>query len=629
MKLSQMVNQKSLQMQYITDEAGKRKAVILPQSQFEELMINVAKLAKLAENHDKSSSQSQPITPQKNVAQVANEDLSELQLGLLKQQYELLNGMLEDLQYYKGLKTDLERQIHLQRVITNREAELKEVKNQLGEVKKQIKPASLYRVPELPSRLVTNASLFNEIKKNLLAEATDKQKPAIVLKAPSGTGKSVMAAALARDADIRQEFPDGIFWHRLGSEADLLAHQIALFHALGETPTDIFDLEDGTKRLNELLAARACLLILDDVSDTQDVLAFNVHGEHCQLLITTSDSNLLEFLQYFISTAKAYEVKSFTQKQQAIEFFVDCVDRKDINAGTETLNLEGLVQACDYLPLALQLIASVARSQPLSKWDELLSRLKSDDYEFPEKYPRALMQTLHLNVEALGEQGDYYLTLAVFGDYSRIPQSVVLMLWRYLYQLADDQAIAFIDELSKKGLLEVSEISKKIYLSLHTFQHEYLLAESELDKLHNHLLAAYRRQCDQHGWVSGPNDGYFFEFLCMHLYQANRHKELKLLLADFVWMQKKLQATSIYGLLNDYEWLEDKTLDLIKKTLYEAALVLVNDKAELANQLLDRLKVNKSLQNNKDIDELLNQAEEASPNWKWRPHFSEEDKKKI
>ena len=104
---------------------------------------------------------------------------------------------------------------------------------------------------------------------------------------------------------------------------------------------------------------------------------------------------------------------------------------------------------------------------------------------------------------------------------------------------------------------------------------------------------------------------------------------LELLLADFVWMQKKLQATSIYGLLNDYEWLEDKTLDILKKTLYEAALVLVNDKAELANQLLDRLKVNKSLQNNKDIDELLNQAEEASPNWKWRPHFSEEDKKKI
>jgi len=629
MKLSQMVNQKSLQMQYITDEAGKRTSVILLQSQFDEFMSNVAKLANLAENPDKSASQSQPTTPQKNVAQVVNEDLSELQLGLLKQQYELLNGMLEDLQYYKSLKTDLERQIHLQRVITNREAEIKEVKAQLGEVKKQIKPASLYKVPELPGHLVTNASLFNDIKRNLLAETTDKQKPPIVLKAPSGAGKSVMAAALARDADIRQEFPDGIFWLRLGSEVDLLAQQIALFHALGETPTDIFDMEDGTKRLNELLAARACLVILDDVLETQDILVFNVLGEHCQLLITTSESNLLEFLQYFISTAKAYEVKSFTQKQQAIEFFVDCVARKDVKASNETLNLEKLVQTCGYLPLALRLIASVANSQPLSKWDELLQRLQSDDYDFPEKYPRALMQTLHLNVEALGEEGDYYLALAVFGDYSRIPQSVVLMLWRYLYQIADDQAITFIDELAKKDLLGISEVSKERYLSLHTFQHDYLLAESELDKLHSHLLAAYRRQCDQHGWVSGPNDGYFFEFLCMHLYQANRQNELKLLLVDFDWMQKKLQATSIYGLLNDYEWLEDKALDTIKKTLYESALVLVSDKAELPNQVLDRLWGKKSLQNNKDIKALLNQAQEASPNWKWRPHFSEEDKKKI
>jgi len=279
MNLSKIVDNKSLQLQYITDDAGKRKAVILPRSQFEELLKNVAKLAKLAESREQSLSTSQPqeTTPQK-AAIASEEELSEHQLGLLKQHYELLNSMLGDLQYYKSLKTDLERKIHLQRVITNLDTELKNVKTQLGELKKQTKPASLHQVPELPSHFVENASLFNEIKTRLLAEATDKQKPPLVLKAPSGMGKSVMATALARDTEIRQEFSEGIFWIRLGSDADLLAYQVTLFHALGETTTDIFDVEEGTKRLRELFAARACLLILDDVLDAQDVLAFNIVG---------------------------------------------------------------------------------------------------------------------------------------------------------------------------------------------------------------------------------------------------------------------------------------------------------------------------------------------------------------
>lgn len=629
MNLSKIVDKKSLQLQYITDEAGKRKAVILPRSQFEELLKNVAKLAKLAESREQSLSTSQPqeTTPQK-AAIAGEEELSEHQLGLLKQHYELLNSMLGDLQYYKSLKTELERKIHLQRIITNLDTELKNVKTQLGELKKQTKPASLHQVPELPSHFVENASLFNEIKTRLLAEATDKQKPPLVLKAPSGMGKSVMATALARDTEIRQEFSEGIFWLRLGSDADLLAYQVTLFRALGETTTDIFDVEEGTKRLRELFAARACLLILDDVLDAQDVLAFNLVGEHCQLLITSSDSNLLDIIQYFLTTAKGYEIKLFTTKKQAVEFFLECVDREDVTASSVPIDLEKLVHACGYLPLALQLMASVARSQPLSEWEALLERLQDDEYEFPDKFPRAMMQALHINVEALGEPGDYYLTLAVFGDYSRIPESVVLMLWRYLYQLADDKAIAFIDELAEKGLLEVYEISSKRYLGLHSFQHDYLLAEAELDKLHNHLLAAYRRQCDQHGWVSGPNDGYFFEFLCMHLYHAERHSELKSLLIDFDWMQNKLQATSIHALLNDYEWLEEKETEIVKKTLYEAALVLASDKAELANQLLDRLWPKKSLRENKDFQALLRQAKEASPNWKWLPHF-EEQKPKI
>ncbi|MDM8558068.1 NB-ARC domain-containing protein [Candidatus Parabeggiatoa sp. HSG14] len=622
MNLLILPDKKSLQQQFITDEAGNKTAVILPLNQFDELFDKIDSLAKMAESFEKTISELQK--GKTSPVGSASEGSLEINIVLLKQHYDLLNKMLEDLRQYQNVKTELDRKLQLQRLVANLEAELQEVRFQLGDMKKQTKPATLHHVAELPNNLVKNIPLLNEIRSKLLVETTEEQRAPIILQAPCGMGKSVMATALARDTKIRQAYPDGIFWLSLGMEADLVAHQMVLLQALNDTTTNIAEVEKGTKRLRELCATRACLIILDDVTDAQDILAFNVVGEHCQLLITTSENNLLEIIQYFINTATAYEIAPFVEKQ-AIDFFLNYVNQ---NEGTATsINLDNIVSVCDYSPLTLRLMASVAQKHPSSKWGALVERLQSEDEEFPDKYPRALMQAMQLNVEELGEPADYYIALTVFAEYSRIPQSVALMLWRYLYQLIDEEALTFINELADKGLIEVYETSSKKYLSLHSFQYEYLSELADLEKLHTHLLAAYRRQCGQHGWISGPKDGYFFEYLCMHLHHANRHNELKLLLVDFDWIQNKLQATTVHSLLNDYEWLDSKEIAFIKKTLYDAQVVLLTNKEELANQLLDRLWDEKSLKNNKDIQALLNQAKETSPNWHWQPHFPDDKKR--
>ena len=572
-----MLDKKSLQLQYIVDEAGNKKAVIIPHSQFKELLQDMATLAKLVEKGEKSGTKSQTMAPQivtkerKAVKSMAPQTVAEEQKSSEKQQHDWLNKMLK-----------------------------------------------------LPPHFVQDSSLFYKIQSALLMEMSDKQKPPIILQAPSGTGKSVMANALVQDAKIRQTFAENIFWFHLGTEVEVLANQITLIQALGGNSTDIFDVEKATKRLGELCITRRCLVILDDVWEPEDILAFHVGGKHYQLLVTTSENNVLEVIQYFIKEAKNYTLKPFSE-EQAIAFFAHSLAQP--NVSVIPIDMKEMVRACDYLPLALKLIANVARKGPLSKLENLLDRLLNEDYEFPNKYPRALMQALRLNVEALGEEGDYYITLAVFGDYSRIPESVVLILWHYLYQIREDKAKALINELAENGLLQIDDTSSHRYLSLHTFQHDYISAESDLERLHGHLLAAYRIQCVHHGWISGPNDGYFFEYLCMHLHHAKRDNELKSLLLDFDWLQNKLQATSIYALLNDYEWIENKQVEEIKKALYDAALLLVTEKQELANQLLDNLLGEKSSHNNKDIQALLNQARETSPNWRWQPQFP--DKVKV
>lgn len=544
----------------------------------------------------------------------------EQELLLLEQQQQIFSIVWEELHQQEPNATGIERQPKTKKLINTLENELQNTRWRLGQLKKNVVFAALYNVPSLPKHLLIDEKLFNSIKAQLFAEAIGHQKAPLLIQAASGTGKSVLAAALVQDDDVRKVFPDGIFWISLGKEPNLLTHQTTLIQTLESSNLYFHSIEATIEKLQELCATRSILIILDDVWDAQDVLPFNVMGEHNQVIVTTSDSNLLDILKFFIPESLEFKIPPFTV-EQAKQFFVQWVDEKKLK--DSSINLAELVQACDFYPAAIKLVANIANLQAPSTWHTLLNELKNEDYELPQGHPASLMQTLRINVEILGDQAEYYLALAVFQDHLHIPEPTVIMLWRYLYQLLDDQAYNFINDSAKKGLLTVSGKIPHRFLSLQLFQHDYLIAEADLDKLHTHLLTAYRRQCAQHGWISGPNDGYFFEYLGYHLIQAGRRNELRQLLLDYDWLHRKLLATSIHFLTNDFEWLEDRSLDALKQALYESAIVLANDKQELANQLLDRLWETRAAKNNKDIQALLNQAKEASPNWRWQPHFSE------
>jgi len=625
-------DRKTLNPQYIIDEAGNKNGIILPLFKFDELMNSLTALVKLLDE-SRETIATAPVeklvsndTPNNTLDNSMEAALAKQRITMLTQHYDFLSKTLATIQQYPDLKTELERKIHQQKLLTSMETETQVLRQQITDFKKKTKPAEVYNVPELAKNIVPNTVLFNELKTKILAEVVNDQKWPILLEGLSGVGKSTLVASLAWDEEIRQAFPDGIFWIGLGKEPPVLEDQIWLIQTLEESSINFVEVEAANEYLRQSCTSRAALIILDDVWEVQDLLAFNLASEHSQLFIVTKDSNLLNITQYFIPNVQGYVLKPFTEKQ-AIEFFLRYIGKKEITAANAPVKLDELVRLSECLPASLKLLAALLRNQPISTWQSVLERMRSDDYDFPPSYPRALMQALHFNVEALGEQADYYLSLAVFFDYTRIPQATVIMLWRYLYQLMDDQANNFIKELVDKGLLDVKGKPTQRYISLQSLQHDYLCAEAEVEKLHNHLLAAYRRQCGQHGWLSGPNDGYFFQYLAMHLVKSGRKNELKLLLLDFDWMQKKLQVGTVQSFLHDYELLEDRDVTVIKTTLYEAAAILLDNKSELAVQLLDRLWGEKSLQNNRDIQALLNQAKETLPNWVWQPHFEAEAKK--
>jgi len=88
-------------------------------------------------------------------------------------------------------------------------------------------------VPDPPPGYVPRPELLKKVKTTLLASpravAVSGTKRDGALWGMGGIGKTVLASALARDAEVRRQFSDGIFWLTIGQQSNMVArqHQLA------------------------------------------------------------------------------------------------------------------------------------------------------------------------------------------------------------------------------------------------------------------------------------------------------------------------------------------------------------------------------------------------------------------
>ncbi len=541
---------------------------------------------------------------------MSQEHTLEEQLQFLERNYKtLLKQAVKDLKQVEKQTDATQKEQQVQQVITNIEFALEEMKPELAKLRANLSDEAqssvLFFVPDLPQHSLLEMDAFNSAKAKLQAKGTEAQFSPLLIEAPCGMGKSLLATRLAHDPDIQALYPDGIFWLGLGEAPHLFQHYTDIAQALGKTIHGFVDLEIATEYMQDLFAARTSLFILDDVSDLEAVVAISSLGVNCRLLITTVESNFFDFIKYKAKQAIHFKLPALSP-QNAAQLVIN-------NAGCETppAELDAITLTCQYNPLALQLVASQAALQKPTDWEYLLERLQEEDWEFPDDYNYHLMMALHLYIETLGDQGECYLVLAVFEDYTWIPLHIIQMLWLHMFNQPAADSQKLIEQFAETGLLHLHHHSKGDYISLHAFQQAYIKDNSDLDKLHIHMLSAYGRQAQQ-GWISGPDDGYFYQNLCLHLAGAGRSKELKSLLLDFDWMYKKMRYTSVHSAVADYDLLDnDEALELIQRALYDAATTLMKDPEHLATELLDHLWE----KDNRDIQAMLNQAKESVPAW--------------
>lgn len=257
-----------------------------------------------------------------------------------------------------------------------------------------IPTGELFNVPELPSSFLPRSECIKAIKESLLSE--NKHSRIVGLHGMGGIGKSVLAATIAHDEDIRKRFFDGIIWLSIGQRSDLVARQQQLAKILGERQRGIIDVQDGRACLSELLSNRASLLILDDIWGIKQVAALNVNGQKLKILLTTRNAGIIKSLEAiehrigFLSSNDSLALLALRSNQR-LESLPDAT--------------RAVAKECGNLPLALAIAGSMVRNDP-DGWENVLYRLKSADldkikYDFPDYPHPSLFKAIQVSIDAL------------------------------------------------------------------------------------------------------------------------------------------------------------------------------------------------------------------------------------
>ncbi|MHC4177957.1 MAG: NB-ARC domain-containing protein [Planctomycetota bacterium] len=393
-------------------------------------------------------------------------------------------------------------------------------------------------VPAEPLHYLMRSAELAELRAMLLGDNADSvaitgQGHALGVQGMGGVGKTVLAAALTRDAAVQKAYPDGIFWLTVSAQPNLLNLLNQLARWLPDCDSPLTNETEPQKKVREALAGKRALLILDDVWHVDHAAALNVMSAPGRLLVTTRKREVLVSLD-----AEEVCVDVLTP-EAALRLLADWAREPDPARLPD--EVADIARECGYLPLALAMIGAMIRLRPTA-WADVLELLRGRDLEefrraFPDyPYPN-LLRAIAVGVDDLPAQDrERYLDLAVFPEDQAIPEGSLQVFW----DLTPAKTRTCMDRLVARSLATWQEKADQGALLLHDLQRDYVrkVREKRLLELHTRLLDNYRARCPN-GWSSGPDDSYFFQHLADHMYKANWGDELHALAHDGAFLERQ------------------------------------------------------------------------------------------
>ena len=362
-----------------------------------------------------------------------------------------------------------------------------------------------------------------------------------------GIGKTVLAAAVARDESVARRFPDGIYWVTVGESADIVATQLDLLNRLGPTGPIPSTSREVERALRALLANRRILLIIDDVWSDAAALAFRLTGPMGRVLYTTRDPQVLIAVR-----ARAFPVEVLSlAAARALAAAVIAAPDLSVDVNSLPPDADTAIEQVGRVALAVALLAAAVRGG--KTWSHVTAELLRDADVFGDHPYANTFKAMQIGVAALpSELADALVSLAVLPQDARPPIAAVARYWAHTRGLTTTQTIDDLRRLASANLLSLNYAggndTDSGSIEFHDLQHDYLVLHAPaLSALHAQILAAYRTLIpDRRPWSQlPPDEPYIWDELVTHLRRAGARHELAATVVDPAFLVQRIAAAGV------------------------------------------------------------------------------------
>ncbi|GAA0909696.1 hypothetical protein Vau01_124070 [Virgisporangium aurantiacum] len=381
----------------------------------------------------------------------------------------------------------------------------------------------------------------------------------LVLHGMGGVGKSVAAAAVARNIHVRRQFPGGVVWVDLGRDADVLAGLRRIGAAVADDLREYTRVEDTTARLARRIGALPLLVVADNAWSDDDLRPFvAVMGSATHLLVTTRDGGIATRLG-----AVPIAIEPLT-RDKAMQHLAAWVGEAVDGLPDSALRV---ADDCGGLPLALSLVGAMARGG--TPWSDIAAAIEEADLGFvreqlPEYPYPDLLRALRVSLDSLERSGEElervaatcFRNLAALRWDRPIPEATLVTLWSARAQLPERRARRVLSVLVTKALLRAEGESPNQAVSMHDLLHDLArTAIADMATEHRAFLDAYQARHPDAPFIA--DDGYYLDHFVHHLHAAGRADKLPEILCretasgSNAWWSIRLRHGQVSGYVAD------------------------------------------------------------------------------